>query len=344
MLSDKPEVVWYSEEMLEDRRAEILGSLVECYIRTGAPVSSQMVLDSSDLEVSPATVRKELARLEEDGYAEQPHTSAGRVPTVAAYRYYVDNQAPYQLRRAVRSRISAFFSEVEVGLDRLLSATSRLLADVTRLPAVVVAPHLAADRIRSIHLVSLQLRLALLVVVTESARVLQELCRLPAPVTRDELREMERLLRNHALGAPVTLPAPPALADPGVPSTPFHSCFRDVWAALERAAPPASDVYVMGTGHLADLWDDLGAVSQVLGVLEREAAVLDLLAADPGVTIRIGKEIPDLEMDLAVVSTSFLAGNSHGRMGVLGPMRMDYGRAISAVQRVSAGLADRIAV
>ena len=328
--------------MLEDRRAEILGALVECHIRTGAPVSSKMVLDHCDLGVSPATVRKELARLEEDGYAEQPHTSAGRIPTVLAYRYYVDNLEPFHLRRAVRSRISAFFAEVELGLDRLLSDTSRLLSDITRLPAVVVAPHLAAERIRSVHLVSLQLRLALLVVVTESARVLQELCRLPAPLTADELREMEKLLRSHALGSPLALPAPPALAAPGRPGGAIESCFQEVWDGLERAALGASEVYVMGTGRLADLWDDLGAVSQILGVLERETAVLEVLAADPGVTIRIGKEIPELEMDLAVVSTSFLAGNSRGRIGVLGPMRMDYGRAVSVVQRVGAGLAGRI--
>ncbi|MCQ3805141.1 MAG: heat-inducible transcriptional repressor HrcA [bacterium] len=330
--------------MLDDRRSEILRSLVECHIRTGAPASSTMVLENSDLEVSPATVRKELALLEEDGYAAQPHTSAGRVPTALGYRFYVDNQVAFQLRRAVRSRISSFFSEVELELDRLLHATSRLLSDVTRLPAVVVGPHLAAERIRSINLVSLQLRLALLVVVTESARVLQEICRLPAPLTGEEVSEMETLLRSHALGAPLGLPAPPALAPPGVPPTPFGSCFQEVWATLERAAVRASDVYVMGTGRLADLWDDLDAVSQVLGVLEREAAVLDLLASDPGINIRIGEEIPDLEMDLAVVSTSFLAGNSSGRIGVLGPMRMNYGRAISVVQRVSAGLADRIGV
>lgn len=328
--------------MPEERRAEILRSLVECHIRTGAPVSSTMVLENSDLEVSPATVRKELARLEEDGYAAQPHTSAGRVPTALGYRYYVDNHAAFELRRVARARISAFFDEVEGELDRLLHSTTRLLSDITRLPAVVVGPHLAAERIRSIHLVSLQLRLALLVVVTESARVLQEICRLPAPLSRSELSEMEKLIRGHALGSPLGLPAPPALTAPAVGQTPFQSCFQQVWDSLERAALQASDVYVMGTGRLAGLWDDLDAVSQVLGVLEREAAVLDLLAADPGITIRIGEEIPDLEVDLAVVSTSYIAGNSTGRIGVLGPMRMNYGRAISAVQRVGAGLADRI--
>ena len=330
--------------MFEDRRAEILGALVECHIRTGGPVSSMMVLEHSGLEVSPATVRKELARLEEEGYAEQPHTSAGRVPTVLAYRHYVDNHEPFRLRKKVRSEIAAFFAEVELGLDRMLSDTSRLLSEITRLPAVVVAPHLAAERIRSIHLVSLQLRLALLVVVTESARVLQELCRLPAPVTGDELREMERLLRSHAVGAPFGLPAPPVLMSPGGASSHFRGCLQDVWDALERTAVGASDVYVMGTGRLADLWDDLDEVSQVLGMLEREAAVLELLADDPGMNIRIGREIPELEMDLAVISTSFGAGNTGGRIGVLGPMRIDYGRAISVVERVSAGLAGRIGV
>ena len=330
--------------MLEDRQAEILRSLVECHIRTGAPVSSALVLEHSDLEVSPATVRKELALLEEGGYAEQPHTSSGRVPTVSAYRFYVDNHEPFRLRSAVRSRISTFFAEVEFGLDQLLSSTSRLLSDLTRLPAVVVGPRLAAERIRSIHLVSLQLRMALLVVVTESARVLQELCRLSAPVSRGELREMETALRGQVMGAPLGLPAPPALTPPVAASPRLQKVFGDVLDALERAALGASDVYVMGTGRLAGLWDDLGEVSQVLSMLEREAAVLDLLAADSGTTIRIGQEIPDIGMDLAVISTSFLAGNSRGRIGVLGPMRMDYGRAISVVERVSAGLAGRIAV
>ena len=330
--------------MLEDRPAEILRSLVECHMRTGTPVSSNMVLEYSGLEVSSATVRKELALLEEEGYAAQPHTSAGRVPTALAYRFYVDNHVAFRLRRAVRARISSFFAGVELELDRLLVATTRLLSDVTRLPAVVVGPHLAAERIRSIHLVSLQVRLALLVVVTESARVLQEICRLPAPLTGTEVSEMEKTLRNHALGASLGLPGPPAITAPGAPGTAFESCFQELWDTLERAARRASDIYVMGTGRLADLWNDLDEVSQVLGVLEREAAVLDLLTADPGIAIRIGTEIPDLEMDLAVVSTSYMAGNSNGRIGVLGPMRMDYGRAISVVQRVSAGLADRIAV
>jgi len=116
-----------------------------------------------------------------------------------------------------------------------------------------------------------------------------------------------------------------------------------VWDALERVALRASDVYVMGTGRLADLWDDLDAVAQVLTVLERETTMLELLATDPGITIRIGEEIPDLaEADLAVISTSFLAGSSRGRIGVLGPMRMNYGRAISVVERVSEELAGRI--
>ncbi len=329
--------------MLEDRRSEILRSLVECYIQTGAAVSSRTVLDHSNLGVSPATIRKELARLEEEGYVAQPHTSAGRVPTALAYRYYVDNHAAFQLRRAVQARISSFFSEVELELDRLLHATSRLLSDITRLPAVVVGPRLAAERIRSIHLVSLQLRLGLMVVVTESARVLQELCHLPAPMTKSEISDMERLVRSYAVGSRLDVRTPPALTQATEPNYPFQSCLQEVWDSLQRAALRASDIYVMGTGRLADLWDDLDAVARVLSVLEGETTMLDLLAADPGTTILIGGEIPDLaEVDLAVVSTSFIAGSSSGRMGVLGPMRMNYGRAISVVERVSAGLAGRI--
>ena len=273
----------------------------------------------------------------------QPHTSAGRIPTALGYRFYVDHHAAFQLRRAVRSRISEFFSEVQLELGRLLHATSQLVSDITRLPAVVVGPRLAAERIQSIHLVSLQLRLAMMVVVTESARVLQELCHLPAPMTGREISDMERVVRTHAVGSPLGVPATPALEAPGGSDSSFHGCLREVWSAQERVALRASDVYVMGTGRLADLWSDLDAVAQVLTVLERETTMLDLLATDPGITIRIGEEIPDLaEADLAVISTSFLAGSSRGRIGVLGPMRMNYGRAISVVERVSEELAGRI--
>ena len=137
--------------MLEDRRSEILRALVEEHIRSGEPVSSRAIVDRAHLPVSTATVRNDLAALEAEGFVIQPHTSAGRVPTAAAYRYYVDHLGPGRLRSTAQAKINSFFGEVHLELSKLLKETSDLLAEVTDLPSVVVAPALRGDRVRDLH-------------------------------------------------------------------------------------------------------------------------------------------------------------------------------------------------
>ncbi len=132
--------------MLDDRRSRVLQALVEEYIATGLPVSSQAILERSGLPVSSATIRNDVARLEAYGFVEQPHTSAGRVPTAAGYRFYVDHTSPARLRTATRSRIDSFFSDVHRELSRVLKETTGLLAEVSHSPAVVIGPALGRRR------------------------------------------------------------------------------------------------------------------------------------------------------------------------------------------------------
>ena len=123
--------------MLDDRKSQVLKALVEEYIRTGEPVSSQAVLDISGLEVSSATIRNDIARLESYGFAEQPHTSAGRIPTDQGYRFYVDHLAPAKLREATRRRIDAFFHEVHRQITDVLRDTSLFVNELTAYPSVI---------------------------------------------------------------------------------------------------------------------------------------------------------------------------------------------------------------
>ncbi len=186
--------------MLEGRRAEVLRALVEEHIRTGQPVSSRAILERSRLDVSPATVRNDLAALESEGYAVQPHTSAGRVPTAAAYRYYVDHLRPSHIRGAAQEKIASFFGEVQLELSKLLKATSDLLAEITDLPSVVVAPGVAHDRVRVLHAVQLSSDQILVIVVTEGGRVIQQRGRLGAPVTPLEVEQAQELVAGVAVG------------------------------------------------------------------------------------------------------------------------------------------------
>jgi heat-inducible transcriptional repressor len=328
--------------MLENRRSEILRALVEEHIRTGEPVSSRAVADHSKLQVSTATIRTDLAALEAEGYVLQPHTSAGRVPTVAAYRYYVDHLNPGRLRTAAQLKIASFFGDVHLELSKLLKATSDLLADVTDLPAMVVAPGLLTDRVRSIHAVQINADQILLVAVTEGGRVAQQRGRLRTPVTPTELEEAQQIVSSAYSGRSLGFEV--ALSDElvGTLSRPVHEAVLTLIDAAHLAASAGSEVFVGGTQRLSHVWHDLSAVRRVLEVLEREAEVLTVLAADSGTSIQFGSDIPAVDVDMAVVSTTYDSGSGGGSVGVIGPMRMNYKRVISAVEEISRELEEQI--
>ncbi len=328
--------------MLEERRSDVLCALVETHIQTGEPVSSRSILEHTGIAFSAATIRNDLAALERDGLVMQPHTSAGRVPTALAYRHYVDHLGKGRLHSSHQARIAGFFSSVQLELSNLLKATSQLLADVTHYPAVVIGPRTAGEIVRAIHLVSVGPQATMVVAVTDRGRVIQQQIRLEHPVEVEDLAEAERLLM------PIVVGHEPGAAQ--VPADLFMGRSEvvrlmgdSVLAVLEKAASVGGEVYVGGARQMAEVWTSLGSVHRVLEVLEREAEVLNLLAHASGVSIRIGAELPmSDDVDLAVVSATYEAGGSEGSIGVIGPMRMDYKTAISAVERVGRELEDRI--
>jgi heat-inducible transcriptional repressor len=329
--------------VLEERRSEVLRALVEEHIRTGEPVSSRAVLAVTGINVSAATIRNDLAALEKEGYVVQPHTSAGRLPTARAYRYYVDHLRPARLAAANRHRITDFFSSMHSELGKLLKATSELLSEITHYPAVVVGPGVSEETTRAIHLVPTGAQTALLVLVTDAGRVGQEICRFDHPVDPEDLEEVERLLIRLITGERL---------DPGgitadarrEAAGQLYGVFERAWEAVGRASRASAEVYVGGTPQMTNVWEDLSTVHRVLEVLEREAMLFTVLARAPGTTIQFATEIPGgPEVDIAVVSATYdVAGAPAGKLGVIGPMRMDYRTAITAVETVGQRLGDQI--
>jgi heat-inducible transcriptional repressor len=313
--------------LLDDRKAAILAALVETYIETGVPVSSSTVLERSRVGVSPATVRNDLAVLEREGYAVQPHTSAGRVPTSAAYRYYVDHLSPEEVKSTTRDQIHAFMSSVHMELGRLLKATSALLADVTHYPAVVLGPGLAGEAITGLHLIPVSSRAVLVVLVGGSGQVRQQVVSFDEPIDPKEVEAAEACLVE-------------AIESGGLDDVVVDGPER-VQRIVDRAVAAATrldddrELYVGGTSALASTWQDIAEVNRVLEVLEREAMLLRVLAgANAGTLIAIGEEHP-IGGDVSVVSTDYNLGGVGGRVGVIGPQRMDYRRTISVVEEVS---------
>ena len=328
--------------MLDDRKSRILQSLVEEHIRTGEPVSSQAILDHSDLDVSSATIRNELAALEGYGFITQPHTSSGRIPTRQGYRYYVDHGSPGHLRVATHARIEAFFADVHREVSRLLKETSGLLTDLTRLPAVVIGPERTVEALHTVHLVRLGGPVVLVVTVAESGGVGQQIVSLGFEPSDHQLEEAERVIEAVYRGRPrpeVTDDERLSAAD--VPDV-VRRIVGPVHAELQGIQSSHRDLFVGGTSQLAELWADLATVQEMLGLLEREAELQTMLGDDTaeGATVRIGEEIGD-EMDVAIVSAPF-GSNLTGRLAVIGPMRMDYRRAIRVVEEVGEGLEERL--
>jgi heat-inducible transcriptional repressor len=328
--------------MLEDRRQEILRALVEEHIRTGEPVSSRTIVERARLGVSAATVRNDLAVLEREGFVIQPHTSAGRVPTSSAYRYYVDHLGPGRVRFATQAKINAVFGEVHLELSKLLRATSDLLADVTDLPSVVVAPGWVGDTVRSLHTVQVASDQILLIVVTDGGRVLQQRARVRVPIAPVQLEDASRLVSADAVG--MDLGGDLRLSEDEIArlDEPVREAALTIIDGLHLAGSGASEVFIGGTQRFTSVWDDLSAVQKILEVLEREAEVMRLLAGASGTSIQIGSELQMAEVDMAVVSKGYEVGASGGSVGVIGPMRMNYKRVIAAVEEVSRELEDRI--
>lgn len=328
------------EDRKDDRRNAVLRALVEEHIKSGEPVSSRGVLEATGLQVSGATIRNELASLDREGYAAQPHTSAGRIPTAKAYRYYVDHLSPSQPRTVLQATVAEFYSTMHLELGRLLKATTELLTDLTQYPAVAIGPGPQSEAIKAIHLVQMGAVTALVVVVTDSGRVSQELLRLDDPVTPRELDRVEQYLARQLIGQELGR-AQTEISTDLAPSE--RAVIDHATEALGRAARQTAEIYVGGTRQMATVWNNLATVHRVLEVLEREAKLLEMLAHRTGTSIQMADEpgMP-VDIDLAVVSSSFESGPAEGRVGVIGPMRMDYRSVISAVEAVSRELGDRV--
>jgi heat-inducible transcriptional repressor len=324
--------------MLEDRRSEVLRALVEEHIKTGEPVSSRAILEHSTLTVSAATIRNDLAALEHDGLVLQPHTSAGRVPTVAGYRYYVDHLGPGRLRQAAQAKISTFFGDVHIELSKLLKATSDLLAEITDLPSVVVAPSVGRENVRAVHTVQVTNDQILIIVVTEGGRVVQQRSRVRLPVTPLELEEAQEIVTGAVVGKELGIIPDLGERETDLPD-PVREAMLTIVDSLHLAGTAGTEMFVGGTQRMTQVWQDLATVQRILEIMEREAEVMNLLAGAPGTSIQLGEDL-----DLAVVSKLYESGGEVGSLGVIGPMRMNYKRAISAVEEVTRELEEQIGI
>jgi heat-inducible transcriptional repressor len=317
---------------------------VQEYITTAQPVGSGHVSSAPGVNVSSATVRNEMAVLEQEGYLVQPHTSAGRVPTDKGYRFFVDNLALPGRLDAVRTKeVRSFFDSAHGALEQMLQETSRLLSRLTDYAAVVIGPAHESAVLRSVQLVSLAPRTILLVTVAANGTVEQYHLDTDSDVSEAAVSAATAHLGMHLVGhAAAALATVPASGDPAVDAL----CGQANKALVDAARQGEDLVYVGGASKMASAFDAVEVVRNVLQTLEQQYVVVSLVrdVLHRGLSVAIGAEhgVEPLVACSVVVAPYIVEGEAVGTVGVLGPTRMNYPHALAAVDVVSERLGRRL--
>ncbi len=324
-------------ELLTERQENILGLMIRTYVETGIPVGSKTLVERFSLDISPATVRNELARLDELGYLEQLHTSAGRIPTEMGYRYFVQRLVgEFELPMIEREMIRHQFHQARLELDQWMRLAAAVLAHTSRVASIVTAPRPTTNKFRHVQLISTQGRLVLMILVFVGGQIQQQMLTLAEPVPQTRLtsvaNKLNHLFENATYNEIYTRQGQ-------LDDALERDVARLVLDGIHRIDRKGiSDIYRDG---LVNIIEDEGA-RQAVRVFEERAFLADVLSETletevSGVQVVIGgegrwEELRDCTMILARYGE---IEQLSGAVAVLGPTRMPYGRNISAVRYVA---------
>jgi heat-inducible transcriptional repressor len=327
--------------VLDDRKLAVLRAIVEDFVSTNEPVGSRSLVDRHSLDVSPATIRNDMAVLEDQGFIVQPHTSAGRIPTEKGYRLFVDKLSEVKpLSLAERRAIETFLGGA-YDLDDVVTRTVRLLAQLTRQVAVVQYPSLTRSAVRHVELVPLADRRLLLVLITDTGRVEQRTVELPGPIGDDSITQLRAVL-NACLDGRKLADVATVVAELPDRVTPMErpNAAAVFSVIVETLVDRHEERVVVGGAANLTPTDFSRGLREVLEALEEQVVLMHLLGESSDhatVTVRIGSEndVRGLR-STSLVATGYGSGDqSLARLGVLGPTRMDYPTAMGAVRAVA---------
>jgi heat-inducible transcriptional repressor len=330
--------------MVSQRGLDVLRVIVQDYVASREPVGSKSIVDRHSFGVSAATIRNDMALLEEEELIVAPHTSSGRVPTDKGYRVFVNQLADLRpLTPAQRQAIEEFLG-ASADLDDVLARTVRLLSQLTHQVALVQYPSLSTSHVRHIELVPLGSTRVMSVFIADSGRVEQRMLDLPSPVDEAFLADVRARLNSTLGGVGLAEATTRLISFSDQFAGPRHPLVDQISSSLiEQIGANRADKLVMaGTANLVRTEEDFsGSIFPVLEAIEEQVTLLRLfgeMAADQnGISASIGRENAEFGLGETSVLTSGYAasGGSLARIGVLGPLRMDYSNNMAAVRAVA---------
>ncbi|HDL03620.1 MAG: heat-inducible transcription repressor HrcA [Candidatus Zixiibacteriota bacterium] len=335
-----------SFENLSNREKKVLQNLINHYIQTADPVGSRVIANKYRMGLSPATIRNTLQDLEEMGLLQQPHTSAGRIPTDHGYRVFVDmllKQEP--LNAGDTEKIQSMIKSSQKGIGMVLSQTSKILGDITNQLGVSISPRFEEGRLARLDLIPVSGGKLLVIVTVESGLARSILIEIESDIDSKELSHMQNVLNERLSGltlGQIRKTIQKRLKD--TDCTPrliklFIDPEIDIWTLEEN-----ENMFIMGTDNLVNQpeFSDRSRLSEFMKFLEEKKALKELIESKSigeGIVITIGSECSiDQIQDCSLVTSKYRAGNLSGSIGIIGPTRMPYSKLISIVEYTAQSL------
>lgn len=332
---------------LNERKQRILHAVVKDYIQTAEPVGSRTLSRHYHFDLSAATIRNEMADLEELGFLTQPHTSAGRIPSQQGYRFYVDSLMDAAiLSQQEEDYLGQFFTQVEKmrEIDQIVQQTAKALSFVTRYTSLVLAPQIQRSAFKQMRLIPVDSQRALVVLMTDTGYIKNKVIEMPKALSQDELNRIVAYINEQLSGQTIASLSAARLRKLRTDLYSHMDILDSMFHMLEECqAESDSRVFLGGTSNILDQpeFKDMEKVKHLLTLFE-EGERLTLILGTPleGVSIRIGTENTLIEMsDCSLITASYQMNDRPlGTIGVLGPTRMDYARVITVIEEIAGRL------
>ncbi|KRQ86784.1 Heat-inducible transcription repressor HrcA [Caloramator mitchellensis] len=331
-----------------ERKKHILKAIIDDYIETAEPVGSRTIAKKYEMGISSATIRNEMADLEELGFLEQPHTSAGRIPSDLGYRYYVDKliniKNPTKEEENEIKKILQLVTLCEI--DNIIKRTTKLLSEVTSYTAAVLSPSVRRSSLKSIQLAQINETDVLAIIITDTAVIKHVVVKLPRKIEYDTLIKINNLLNDKLRGLSIEQIDLSVISQILLELKGYHEILNAIIPVLYESLKSVDcDVYLEGTTNIFRYpeYNDINKAKSFLGLLEKKDTLIDILADDSDyLKVSIGSENENAEVkDCSIVRASYMVGNKVvGTIGVIGPTRMDYSKVIGILKYIADNLND----
>lgn len=336
--------------MLTERQLLILKAIIDDYIRSAEPVGSRSVSKREDMTYSPATIRNEMADLEELGFLEKPHSSAGRIPSQKGYRYYVDHMlSPELLSKSEIIDIKSVFAQKIHEVEQVIEQSAQIISSLTSYTAIVLGPEVFDTTLQHLQIIPLTKDTGVAIIVTNTGHVEKQPITIPEGMKLSEIEMMVNILNERLKGVSMLELRGKIYSEVGNVLKMHIANYHDLMQMLEKSFKQEKNekVFVGGKTNIFSQpeFRDVEKVRQLLEMFEEKHLVDKIFRSDSsGITVKIGQENKHEAIDhCSIITATYTVDGKHlGTIGILGPTRMEYQRAIGVLDCLSKGMTNTL--